>query len=269
MNRLRRDAVGIGLRAAHYRDFLTGEPEVEYVEVITENFLGPAGVPARVLERVAARCPVVLHGVGLNLLGPDPLDEAYLDSVCRLADRIDAPYVSDHLCWTGAGARSHHDLLPSPFLPELVSRAAERAHHVQRRLGRPFGLENLSSYVAFRESSMTEWAFYASVVREAGCHFMLDVNNIWVSGTNHGFAPQHYLDAIDFTRVLQVHVAGHDASGPIVVDTHDRTVSESVWQLLVEAWRRGGPFPVLLERDARVPPLPALLAEAQRARSLR
>jgi uncharacterized protein (UPF0276 family) len=270
MRGVARDAVGIGLRSAHYEAFLNGEPAVEFVEVIAENFLSGAAFPLRVLDRVASRMPVVLHGVGLNLLGPEPLDEAYLDDLCRLADRVDAPYVSDHLCWTGTRARSHHDLLPVPFRRELVEVAAERASAVQSRLGRPFGLENLSSYVRFASSEMPEWAFVASVVRESGCHLMLDVNNVYVSSLNHGFDPLAYLSALEPARVLQVHVAGHDASsGTIVVDTHDRPVCDPVWALYTEAWRRLGPFPTLLERDANLPPLAELVAEAHEARGRR
>jgi uncharacterized protein (UPF0276 family) len=265
-----RDAVGVGLRSAHYRDFLNGAPAVDFVEVIAENFLSGAAFPLRVLDEVSRRMPVVLHGVGLNLLGPEPLDDAYLDALCRLADRVDAPYVTDHLCWTGTRARSHHDLLPVPFRSEFVELASERAAAVQRRLGRPFGLENLSSYVRFRQSTMSEWEFVAQVVRESGCGLMLDVNNVYVSSLNHGFDPCAYLDGLDLSRVLQVHVAGHDATaGAIVVDTHDRLVPDPVWSLYAEAWRRAGPFPTLLERDADLPSLDELTAEACSSRGRR
>ncbi|MFO0603130.1 MAG: DUF692 domain-containing protein [Polyangiales bacterium] len=267
---LARDALGLGLRPAHYPYLFERWPAVGYFEVISENFLSDAAVPLARLDAVRARYPVVLHGVGLNLLGPDPLDERYLDAVCRLADRVDAPFVTDHLCWTGARNVSHHDLLPAPHVPELVELAAERAAHVQRRLGRPFGLENLSSYVDFARSTMTEWDFYADVVRAAGCWFMLDVNNIYVSSQNHGFDPERYLDAVDFSRVLQVHLAGHSREPDgTLVDTHDHAVPDPVWSLYASAWRRGGPFPTLLEWDARIPPMPEVLAELARAAEVR
>jgi uncharacterized protein (UPF0276 family) len=266
---LPRTALGLGLRPSFYRQLFADWPAVDYFEIITENFLRP-GPPARNLERVRARYPIVLHGVSLNLLGHEPLDEAYLDEVCRLADRVDAPFVSDHLCWTGAHGVSHHDLLPVPYTAELVDLAAARAHHVQQRLGRPFGLENLSTYVALRGSEMSEQEFYARVVREAGCWAMLDVNNVYVSSVNHGFDPRAYLDAIDFGRVLQVHLAGHTRQPDgIIVDTHDHPLSDEVCALYQYAWARGGPFPTMLEWDAAIPPLADLLAELGRVREAR
>lgn len=267
---LPRDALGVGLRPPHLREAIDGRPDVGYFEVISENFLGPAALPRRNLLRVRERYPVVLHGVGLNLLGHEPLDGAYLDALAALADAIDAPFVTDHLCWSGAHGRRYHDLLPAPYTEDLVAYAAARAAAVQTRLGRPFGLENLSSYAAFRASTMTEWEFYAEVVRRAGCWFMLDVNNVYVSSRNHGFDPLTYLRAIDYARVLQVHLAGHQTlDDGTLLDTHDRPVRDEVWALYAEAWRLGGPFPTLLERDDAMPPLPELLAELRRAETAR
>jgi len=267
---LRSDALGLGLRLPHYDYLFEHSPDIDYFEIISENFLGNAAPPARNLARVCERYPVVLHGVGLNLLGHAPLDEAYLDGICRLADRVDAAFVSDHLCWTGAHGVNHHDLLPMPYTPALAEFAAERAHAVQRRLGRPFGLENLSSYVEFRESKLTEAEFYTGVVRESGCYFMLDVNNVYVSSVNSGFDPRAYLSAIDFSRVLQVHIAGHtrEPNGTII-DTHDHPVCDEVWDLYAHAWKLGGPFPTLLEWDANIPSMPDTLAELARARTVR
>lgn len=265
-----RDALGIGLRAAHHAYVLEHEPPVGYFEVISESFLGPSPMPRERLDRIRARYPIVLHGVGLDLLGHEPLDEDYLDALARLADHVDAPFVTDHLCWTGAHGVSHHDLLPVPYVPELIELAAERASYVQRRLDRPFGLENLSSYVELRRSTMSEWEFYAAVVRESGCGSLLDVNNIYVSSVNHGFDPIAYLRAIDFSRVLEVHIAGHtrERDGTLV-DTHDHPVCDDVWALYREAWRMGGPFPTLLEWDTQIPSMPELLAELERAREAR
>lgn len=268
---LARDALGLGLRVPHYADVFQQQPAaVEYFEVISENFMGDAARVRRNLDRVRERYPVVLHGVGLNLLGHEEPDEAYLDRLCRLADHVKAPFVSDHLCWTGAHGITHHDLLPTPYLPELVELAAERAAKVQARLGRPFGLENLSSYVSFRESSMSEWDFYSAVVQKARCWFMLDINNIYVSSENHGFDAQEYLDAIDFSRVLQVHLAGHarEANGT-VVDTHDRAVSREVWALYEKTYKAHGPFPTLIEWDAQIPKLEVALEELAKARAVR
>lgn len=264
------DALGLGLRVEMYPYVFEHQPDVDYFEIISENFLGDAPVPRQRLRRIRERYPVVLHGVGLNLLGHAPLDEAYLDALCRLADDVDAAFVTDHLCWTGAHGISHHDLLPTPYVSDLVELAAERAHAVQQRLGRPFGLENLSSYVRFATSTLDESAFYSRVVQQAGCFYLLDVNNVYVSSENHGFDADQYLDAIDFSRVLQVHLAGHvrEPNGTLI-DTHDHPVTDAVWQLYARAWQRGGPFPTLLEWDAHVPPMPELLAELDKAKVVR
>ena len=266
-NALPRDALGLGLRIPHYREISERPPRVDYFEIISENFLGDAQNPRTQLERVKSRYPVVLHGVGLNLLGPEPPDERYLERLCRLADWVDAPFVTDHLCWTGAGARSHHDLLPIPFVPELVGIAAERAAYVQRRLGRPFGLENISSYVEFDRSTLSEWEFLNAVVLEADCGLLLDINNVYVSSQNHGFSAEAYLDSVDYARVLQVHLAGHtEQPDGMLIDTHDHPVAEAVWRLYERAWRAHGPFPTLLEWDDRIPPLAEVVAELERAR---
>ncbi|MFT3925861.1 MAG: DUF692 domain-containing protein [Myxococcales bacterium] len=267
---LPRDALGLGLRAAHYAHLFEHWPPVDYFEVLSENFMGDAALPRQKLERVQARYPLVLHGVGLNLLGHAELDPDYLGRLTSLAAQVDARFVSDHLCWTGAHGLTHHDLLPTPYVPELVEFAAARAQRVQAQLGRPFGLENLSSYVSFRESSLSEWEFYAAVVRESGCYFMLDINNIYVSSVNHGFDPRTYLDAIDFDRVLQVHLAGHSREPDgTIVDTHDRPVSDAVWSLYRDAYRVHGPFPTLLEWDAAIPSLPEVMEELEKARTVR
>ncbi|MGC4088067.1 MAG: DUF692 domain-containing protein [Polyangiaceae bacterium] len=267
---LPRDALGLGLRIPHYAYLFEQWPELGYLEILSENFLSDAWPPRAQLERVRGRYPIVMHGVGLNLLGHEDLDARYLDELCRLADYVDAVFVSDHLCWTQAHAVSHHDLLPTPYTSDLVELAARRAELVQRRLGRPFGIENLSSYVEFERSTLSEWDFYAQVVRESGCHFMLDVNNVYVSSQNHGFDPERYLSAIDFSRVLQVHLAGHtrEANGS-VIDTHDQPVCDAVWALYRKAWQLGGPFPTLLEWDDRIPPMPVALAELEKARAVR
>jgi uncharacterized protein len=264
------DALGIGLRPAHYSAIAEGTSPIGFLEIISENYLDASSIARQRLDQIRLHYPVVMHGVSLNLLGNEPLDEVYLDQVCRLADQIEAPFVTDHLCWTGARALAHHDLLPVPYTNDLLELAAQRADYVQRRLGRPFGLENLSSYLQFHDSTMPEWEFYSGVVEQARCWFMLDLNNIYVSSVNHGFDASTYLDAIRFDRVLQVHLAGHtvEADGT-VIDTHDQPVCNPVWDLYAEAWRRGGPFPTLLERDAAIPPLPALLIELETARRVR
>lgn len=267
---LARDALGLGLRPPHYAYIHDHKPEVGFFEIISENFLSRAPGPHSHLHRVRTHYPIVLHGVSLNLLGHDALDEAYLDQIARLADELDAPFVTDHLCWTAADGMAHHDLLPVPYTADIVDFAAERASYVQRRIGRPFGLENLSTYAEFCESTLTECEFYTRVVRDADCWFMLDVNNVYVSSQNHGFDPCSYIDAIDFSRVLQVHIAGHmrQADG-LIVDTHDHPVCAEVWALYGYAWRRGGPFPTLLEWDASIPDMPVVLDQLVQAKAAR
>jgi uncharacterized protein (UPF0276 family) len=267
---LPRSAKGLGLRVAYYPELFQDWPAVDYFECLTENFLTAAGPVRERLRRVRSRYPVVLHGVALNLLGHEPLDEGYLDAVKRLADELEAPFVTDHLCWSASGSVCHHDLLPVPFRRDLLSYGAERAAYVQKRLERPFGLENLSSYVSFDSSEMTEWEFYCGVVREAGIFHMLDINNIFVSSVNHRFEPSEYLEAVDWSRVLQVHIAGHEQVAPdLIIDTHDRPVAAPVWSIYAEAWKRGGPFPTLLEWDERIPPLRQALAELEQVEQWR
>ena len=266
---LARQALGLGLRPRHYRELGEPWPELDYFEIISENFLNQAEGSRYQLDRVRERYPIVLHGVGLNLLGPELPSNLYLDRVAALAELVDAPFVTDHLCWTGSHGLSHHDLLPVPYVPELVELAAERARHVQQHLGRPFGLENLSSYVEFRASRMPEWEFYAGVVERAGCWFMLDINNLYVSSQNHRFSAADYLARIDFSRVLQVHIAGHtrEPDGTLI-DTHDHPVADAVWRLYADAFRRQ-PFPTLLEWDDHIPPLADAVAELGRAKAVR
>ncbi len=243
---------------------------MDYFEFIAENHAGPSELPRRRLTAVAARYPVVGHGVSLDLLGASPLDEAWLASLRELLVEVGAAWHSDHLCWTASEGVSHHDLLPAPYAADLVEHAAEPAARAQDLLGVPFGIENLSSYVSFHRDEMPEWEFYRRVVAASGCHYMLDVNNVYVSSVNHGFDPVRYLEAIDWDRVLQVHLAGHTRrSDGLLHDTHDQPVCDEVWGLYRAAWRMGGPFPTLLEWDARVPPLDEAVAEALRAREVR
>lgn len=267
---LRRDALGLGLRRTHLPYVLEHAPPIDYFEIISENFLGPSPMPRSRLARIRSRYPVVLHGVGLDLLGHEPIDEAYVESIARLADAVDAPFVTDHLCWTRDHGRSHHDLLPVPYTRDLVDLAAERAHAVQKKIGRPFGLENLSSYVSFTTSTMPEWEFQAAVIRESGCHWLFDVNNVYVSSQNHGFDPDAYLAAVDFSRVLQVHLAGHArVANGMLVDTHDAAVDDAVFALYARAWKKGGPFPTMIEWDDKIPGMPEMLAELDRVREAR
>lgn len=267
---LSREALGLDLRPPHYEAIERLRPELGFLEIIAENYLGPSPLPRERLRRIAERYPIVAHGVSLNLLGEAPLDRDFLSRLRDLIQELRIPYFTDHLCWTAFEGVTHHDLLPAPCDPELIPYAAGRAFEVQEALGVPFGIENLSSYVAWERDAMPEWEFYRRVVEESGCSSMLDLNNVFVSSVNHGFDPREYLDSVPWRRVLQVHLAGHQTlpSG-LRHDTHDRPVCDEVWSLYEEAWRRGGPCPTLLEWDAEIPPLPVALAELDKARRAR
>lgn len=261
-----RNGLGIGLRTNHYQEFYDQWPELDFLEIISENFLGEAALPQRHLQRIAEHYPIVLHGVSLNLMGTQALDLKYLDQIAELCHKIKAPYFTDHLCWSRTHSHSFHDLLPTPYTEEWLEYSAERAAEVQKHVGLPFGIENLSSYVSFKESTMSEWEFYTRVVEKSGTSFMLDINNVYVSSQNHDFDPMDYIKSIDFSKVLQCHIAGHiRRPDGLIIDTHDQEVCQDVWELYQEAWAFGGPFPTLLEWDDQIPPLHQAIAEVHKA----
>lgn len=259
---------GVGLRSKHYSEFLTSNPKVAWVEAIAENFMGLGGRPLAVLEKVRRDRPVVLHGVSLGIGSTEPLDQTYLSQWKALVDAIEPALVSDHLCWGRAHGRYSHDLLPLPFTQEAVDHVVERTQSVQEYLGRHVLLENVSSYLTFRDSEMTEWEFLSEVATRADCQILLDVNNIYVSARNHGFDARDYLHGVPVDRVAQFHLAGHQDRGTIVIDTHEGQVSEAVWSLYQDAVRRFGPVPTLIEWDEGVPELETLLAESRKAASI-
>jgi uncharacterized protein len=257
---------GIGLRTKHYRELESEPPAVDWFEVISENFMAPGGNPRRVLRQVRERWPVVMHGVSLSIGSADPLDEDYLDQLSRLAREIEPAWVSDHLCWTGVGGHNAHDLLPLPYTEEALAHVAGRIRAVQDRLGRQILIENVSSYLTFEHSSMTEWQFLAALCERADCGVLLDVNNIFVSAHNHGFDARDYIDGIPIGRVGQIHLAGHSVKGPLLIDTHDHSPPEGVWQVYRLALERFGKVSTLVEWDDHIPPLGEVVAESRRAR---
>ena len=256
---------GIGLRGEHHETALAERPGVPWFEVISENFMVDGGRPLHVLESVRRDYPVALHGVSLSPGSAEPLDAAYVRRLQRLVSRVEPVLVSDHLCWTGLGGHNSHDLLPLPFTAEAVRVAATKIAQVQDALGRRILVENVSTYVRLRESEMEEWEFVAAVAEEADCHLLLDVNNVYVNARNHGFDARRYLEGIPAGRVKQLHLAGHEDHGDVVVNTHDHPVCDAVWELYRVAAFRFGPQPTLIERDAHVPELKVLLAEAREA----
>ena len=264
--------VGVGLRPPHYAEVLEVPPALDLFEVISENFLGlragGGGRPLEVLEKVRALRPIRLHGVSMNLGSVDPLSETYLARLRALADRLDPECVSDHVCWTGQGGENLHDLLPLPWTEEALDHLTARVHHAQERLGRRLLLENPSSYVAYAHSTMREWDLLGELGRRTGAGLLLDVNNVFVTARNHGFRPEKFLEALPAGAVVQYHLSGHDDSGPLRIDTHDREVCDEVWALFRHAVRRFGPRPTILEWDDRLPSLSTLLDEAWRARAI-
>ncbi len=262
-------SMGVGLRPKFYENLLQNH-HFDYLEIISENFMFDQPIPNHYLSKLRMEYPIVLHGVSLNLLGSEDLDLDYLRRLKLLSDNFEAPFFSDHLCWSQRENRFHHDLLPTPFRKDLVQRTVDRAKFVQDYVGRPFAIENLSSYLTFKESDMPEWEFYSTIVEKSDCMYLLDINNIYVSSVNHKFDPRDYIERIDFTRVSQVHLAGHDSSNPnLIVDTHDRSVSDSVWDLYGYALQKGAPFPTLIEWDENIPDLETVYLEAEKAKILR
>jgi uncharacterized protein len=257
---------GIGLRTVHFADVLEGRAEVDFFEAITENFLDTGGRPLHVLDRVAERTPVVLHGVSLNVGSADPLDLGYLRKVNALARRVNAPWVTDHLCWTGVAGRNTHDLLPLPRNEETLAHVAARLRVVQEVLERPVHLENPSTYLELEASTIGEAEFLARLAEESGCGLLVDVNNVFVSSFNHGWDAEAWIDAIPADRVVQVHLAGHTDLGTHLLDTHSDHVRDEVWALYERLVRRTGPVSTLVEWDEEIPALEVVSAEALLAR---
>lgn len=257
---------GLGLRRQHYETILAERPALDWLEILTENYLVPGGKPLHYLDRLRALYPMVMHGVSLSIGSSDPLNRAYLAEVKALIERIQPAWLSDHLCWTGVGGVNLHDLLPLPYTEEALRHVVERVRQVQDFLGRQILLENVSSYLTYQMSAMPEWEFLAAVASEADCLILLDINNIYVSAFNHGFDPRAYLDGIPADRVRQFHLAGHLNLGTHIVDTHDHPVIDAVWSLYEDAVRRFGVVPTMIERDDNIPELGELLAELEVAR---
>jgi len=259
---------GLGLRKEHYNTILETSPDVDWFEVLTENYLVPGGKPLYFLDQISERYPVVMHGVSMSLGSHDPLDMDYLKQVKELAERTQAKWISDHMCFTGVDGVNAHDLLPLPMTDEAIRHVSNKIEQAQDFLGRQILVENASTYITYKQSNITEWDFTKAVAEESDSLILLDVNNIYVSAYNHGFDPLEYLDGIPADRVQQHHIAGHSQYDGYIIDTHDHDVVQGVWDLYAEAIKRYGEVSVMIERDDNIPELPDLLAELKIARDV-
>ncbi len=257
---------GVGLRHTHVDYILDHHPNVDWFEIISENYMDSRGRSRHVLDRIAERYPVVMHGVSLSIGSTHPLDMPYLKQLKRLADDIGAVWVSDHLCWTRVLGCNTHDLLPLPLTKDALTHVVERIRIVQDVLERPLVLENPSTYVTFAADTMPEWAFISRMAEATDCLLLLDVNNVYVSSYNHGFDPVEYVQSVPHERVVQIHLAGHTHCQTHLIDTHDGRVAEPVWRLYQLAYQLTGGVSTLLEWDAHVPPFPDLHAEVLKAK---
>ncbi|WP_430434016.1 MNIO family bufferin maturase [Methyloversatilis sp.] len=259
---------GLGLRPAHYTALLETRAPLDWLEIISENFMVAGGKPMAMLDRLRADYPMAMHGVALSIGSTDALDRDYLKKLKALADRVDPLWISDHFCWTGVGGHNAHDLLPLPYTEEAVRLLVNRIGQVQHELGRRLVLENVSSYLGYAVSDMMEWDFIRTVADEADCLLLLDVNNVYVSSVNHGFDPVSYLAGLPAARVQQIHLAGHSMHDDHLVDTHDQPVCEEVWALYDIACGMFGEVATMIERDDNIPDLHELLNELARARRI-
>jgi uncharacterized protein (UPF0276 family) len=259
---------GLGLRKEHYAQFLDTGVDVDFVEVISENFMVAGGQPRDILRKIRARHPVALHGVSMSIGSADGLDPNYLRRLKALVDEIDPLFVSDHLSWSRIGNFNSHDLLPMAYTREALDLVCANISLAQDTLGRAMLFENPASYLAFDDAAMTEWEFLAEMTKRSGCELILDVNNVYVSATNHGFNPLAFLDGIPAAKIRQIHLAGHSQGDKMLIDTHDGPVCDAVWTLYRDAISVLGPVATMIERDDHIPPLAELLAELDIARLL-
>jgi uncharacterized protein (UPF0276 family) len=259
---------GLGLRPQHYAEVLQTRPPLDWLEIISENYLVGGGKPLYFLDRIREQYPMVMHGVSLSIGSTAPLDLAYLTQLKCLARRVRPGWISDHLCWTGTAGLNLHDLMPLPYTAEALRHLTRRIRQVQDFLEQRLVLENVSSYVTYRSSEMTEWEFISALSAEADCDLLLDVNNVYVSSINHGFDAREFLDAMPPSRVRQIHLAGHSHQGDFLIDTHDTAVPQVVWDLYRHSVQQLGHVPTMIERDDNIPALAELVSEVQLARDI-
>ncbi len=258
--------MGLCLRSDHYDYIINHRPAVDWFEILTENYIVDGGNPLYFLDKVRENYPLVMHGVSLSIGSSDPLNLEYLQKVKQLADRVEPHWISDHLCWTGVQQRNIHDLLPLPYTEKHIQHVVERIKTVQDIYKRRILIENVSSYITYKESEMTEWEFITEIANRADCLILLDINNIYVSAFNHGFEPETYLQNVPIDRVQQFHLAGHLNCDDYIIDTHDHPVIDAVWELYAKAVKIFGDVSTMIERDDNIPPFEVLLQELNQAK---
>ncbi len=261
--------MGLGLRTDHYSYILEKKPPVDWFEILTENYFYEGGNPLYYLDKIREHYPMVMHGVSLSIGSTEPLDFDYLKQVNQLAERIQPKWISDHLCWTGIHQRNLHDLLPLPYTEQIIEHVVGRIQCVQDFYKRQLVLENVSSYISYKDSEMTEWEFLSEIAKRADCLILLDLNNIYVSSFNHGFDAETYLNAIPIDRVQQFHLAGHSNYKDYIIDTHDHPVIKDVWDLYAKAIKRFGDISTMIERDDKIPPFKVLWQELEYAKQIK
>ena len=259
---------GLGLRTEHYQHVIEHKPQVDWFEILSENYMVPGGKPLANLDKIRAYYPMVMHGVSMSIGSTDPLNKGYLSDLKKLIERIEPCWYSDHLCWTQFAHTNSHDLLPLPYNETTIEHLASRISQVQDFIGRPMLIENLSSYVTYNESVMSEWQFLNEIAKRSGCYILLDINNIFVSAHNHHFNPQDYINGIDKERVMQFHLAGHSTQEGMLIDTHDHEVCDPVWQLYEYALKRFGAVSTMIERDDNIPAFSELREELRIAEKI-
>jgi uncharacterized protein (UPF0276 family) len=259
---------GLGLRKEHYEAVLNDHPPVDWFEIVSENYMVDGGKPLYYLDRIRTHYPMAMHGVSLSIGSTQTLDLDYLDRLKALIERVQPAWFSDHLCWTGVQGVNLHDLMPLPYTEEAIAHVVERVAQVQDHIGRQMLLENVSSYVSYSDSQLSEWDFLCAVAERADCLILLDINNIYVSAFNHDFDPHAYLEAMPAARIRQIHLAGHTREDDLIIDTHDHPIADPVFELYAAAVKRFGRVSTMIERDERIPPLSELLDELGQVRRI-
>lgn len=259
---------GLGLRPDHYQEILNSTPPIDWFEIISENYMASGGMPRYHLDQIIERYPVVMHGVSLSIGGTDDFDHEYLKQLKILINHIKPKWISDHLCWTGIDSLNMHDLLPLPYTEEAINHTVNRIKRVQDYLGQQILIENVSSYLTYTDSQISEWEFLSAIANLADCNILLDVNNVYVSAFNHKFDPLTYIKSLPPKRIHQIHLAGHSNHGTYILDTHDAPIISDVWTLYKESIQILGQVSTMIERDDNIPPLNELIDELNYARQI-